>query len=54
MSIRITIMLDEDLVKKLRIIQSELIRKGETTSFSKVLNQILREGFPKRHLRRRV
>jgi len=47
-------MLDEDLVKKLRIIQSELIRKGESASFSRVANQILREGLSKRHLRRRV
>ena len=47
-------MIDEDLEKKLRIIQSELIRKGESTSFSKVINQILREGLSKRHLRRRV
>ena len=54
MAVRITIMLDEELLKKLRIIQSELIRKGESASFSKVVNQILREGFPKRHLRRRV
>ncbi len=54
MALRVTIMLDEDLAKKIRIIQSELIRKGESASFSKVINQILREALPKRHLRRRV
>ena len=40
MSKRITIMLDDDLVKKLRERQSKLIKKSEkSVSFSSVLNE---------------
>ena len=45
MSSRITIMLDDDLVKKLRVIQAKLIQKNnKSVSFSKVLNFYLRNG----------
>ena len=42
MSKRITIMLDDDLIKKLRIIQSKkLIKLKESVSFSSVINEEL-------------
>ncbi len=45
MSKRITIVLDDDLVKKLRIIQSMKIRKSKkTVSFSSVVNDELRKA----------
>ncbi len=48
MPIRITIMLDDDLVKKIRLIQSKLIKKrNESVSFSRVLNDLLRDGLKK-------
>jgi len=48
MSIRITIMLDDDLVKKIRLIQSKLIKKrNESVSFSRVLNDLLRDRLKK-------
>jgi len=48
MSIRITIMLDEDLIKKIRLIQSKLIKKrNESISFSRVLNDLLRDRLKK-------
>ena len=41
---RITIMLDNDLAKKLRIKQASLIKKtNKNISFSKVLNDYLRK-----------
>ena len=44
MSKRVTIVLDDDLVKKLRIIQSKMILKSkESVSFSKVINDELRK-----------
>jgi len=44
MSKRITIMLDDDLDKKLRIIQAKRIRKTHRSySFSKCMNDILRK-----------
>ena len=40
---RITIVLDDDLVKKLRIIQAKKLTKSENSvSFSSVINQELR------------
>jgi len=48
MPIRITIMLDDDLVKKIRLIQSKLVKKrNESVSFSRVLNDLLRDGLKK-------
>lgn len=45
MAKRITIMLDEDLDKKLRLRQAKQIQKStKSVSFSQVLNNILREG----------
>ena len=42
---RVTIVLDDDLVKKLRERQSKLIKKTTSSvSFSRVLNDILRES----------
>ncbi len=42
---RITIMLDDELVKKLREIQAKLIKESTSSvSFSKVLNDIIRKG----------
>jgi len=45
MSKRITIVLDDDLVKKLRERQSNLIKKSaKSVSFSRVLNESVRKG----------
>jgi len=45
MSKRVTIMIDEDLDKKLRIVQAKRIqREQKTYSFSKALNEILRKS----------
>jgi len=45
MSRRMTIMLDDDLVKKLRVRQAKLIQKNiESVSYSKVVNFYLRNG----------
>lgn len=45
MSQRITIVLDDDLVKKLRERQSSLIKKSaKSVSFSRVLNESVRKG----------
>ncbi len=39
---RITIMIDEDVIKKLRIIQAKQIKESaESVSFSKVINDCL-------------
>ena len=44
MSKRITIVLDDDLVKKLRVIQARKLTKTEgAVSFSSVVNQELRK-----------
>ena len=44
MSKRITIMIDDDIDKKLRQLQSKLIVKtNESISYSKVINQELRK-----------
>ena len=45
MSERITIVLDDDLIKKLREKQAKEIQKTLTSvSFSKIINDILRKG----------
>jgi len=45
MARRITIMLDDDVFKKLRIKQAKLLSQSEhLISFSKVLNKTLRDG----------
>jgi len=45
---RVTIMLDEELAKKIRVKQAKLIAKSKNSvSFSKVLNEVLSEGFKK-------
>ena len=45
MGIRITIVLDEDLVKKLREKQAKLIKESiKSVSFSSVINQILHKS----------
>ena len=42
---RITIMLDDDLLKKLHEIQAKQIKKTQkSVSFSRVLNDVLRKG----------
>ncbi|HET9009072.1 MAG TPA: hypothetical protein VFN17_03015 [Nitrosarchaeum sp.] len=42
MNHRITIMIDEDVIKKLRIIQAKQIKESaESVSFSKVINDCL-------------
>ena len=48
MSRRITIMLENDLEKKLRSYQAKLIKNSnKSISFSKVLNQAVSEGLKK-------
>ena len=43
---RITIMLDEDDMKKLRIIQAQLLKKStQSVSFSSVIMDVLRKEF---------
>ena len=43
MSSRVTIMLEDDLVKKLRIKQAKMLQdSNESVIFSKVINQTLR------------
>ena len=45
MSKRVTIMIDEDLDKKLRLHQAKMIQQEQTSySYSKVLNEILRKS----------
>ena len=45
MSKRVTIMLDDELVKKIRTKQAQLIKKSEkSVSFSSVLNDTLRNA----------
>lgn len=42
---RVTIMIDDELSKKIRIIQAKMIKDTTTSvSFSKVLNEVLRKG----------
>ena len=45
MAIRVTIMLDEYNVKKLRTLQAKMISKSKkSVSFSKVLDEVLRKS----------
>ena len=45
MSKRVTIMIDEDLDKKLRLRQAKLIQQDKSAhSFSRVVNETLRKG----------
>ena len=45
MAKRITIMLDEDLDKKLRLLQAKKIREvSKSVSFSHVVNEVLRKS----------
>jgi hypothetical protein len=42
---RVTIVLDENLVKKLRIMQAKKISKiQESVSFSRIVNEVLEKG----------
>jgi len=44
MSKRVTIMIDEDLDKKLRLRQAKLIQQKQSSySYSRVLNEVLRK-----------
>ena len=48
MSKRVTIMLDNDLDKKMRMLQAKMIQSTTSSvSFSNVLNQVLRESLKK-------
>ena len=48
MAIRKTIMLDDELVKKIRMIQSKKLRDlNKSVSFSQVINEILLSGLKK-------
>ena len=45
MSKRVTIVIDDDLDKKIRIRQSKMIQQNQTSySFSKTLNDVLRKS----------
>jgi len=45
MGIRITIMLDDDNSKKLRVLQAKKLKESnKSISFSRVLNDVLRKG----------
>jgi len=45
MTHRITIMLEDDIVKKLRAIQAKMIQTDvSSVSFSKVINETLKKG----------
>lgn len=47
--IRITLMLDEEIIKKLRILQSKRIRRTkQSCSFTKIFDLVLMEGLKKR------
>jgi predicted transcriptional regulator len=48
MAKRITIMIDDDLDKKLRMIQAKMIQTtSESVSYSKVINEMLKKGIKK-------
>ena len=45
MSVRITALLDDDVVKKLRLYQAKKIQKSKQgVSFSEVLNEVIKKG----------
>jgi len=42
---RITIILDDDLVKKLRLLQSkEIVKSTKSVSFSRIINDVVRKS----------
>jgi len=46
MSKRVTIVIDDDLDKKLRLLQAKMISQEQTSySYSKVLNECVRKAF---------
>ena len=48
MAKRVTIMIDDDLDKKLRMIQAKMIQTtSESVSYSKVINEMLKKGIQK-------
>ncbi len=48
MSKRVTIMIDDDLDKKMRMLQAKMIQSTTSSvSFSNVLNQVLRDSLKK-------
>ncbi len=45
MGTRVTVMLDDDLAKKVRTIQANMIREtNSSVSFSEVINQCIKKG----------
>ncbi len=51
MSKRVTIMIDDDLNKKLRLYQAKKIQQERSScSFSRVLNEILHKSLKKNHI----
>jgi len=45
MTIRITMLLNENLANKLRVLQSKKIRvSGKNISFSQVINEVIQKG----------
>jgi len=45
MAIRTSIMLEENLANKLRVLQSKMIRvSGKNVSFSQVVNEVIQKG----------
>ena len=45
LALRVTIMLDEDLAKKLRLLQAKRLKgSSKSISFSNVLNEVVRKG----------
>ena len=49
MSKRITIMIDDDLDKKLRLLQAkEITNTSDSVSFSRILNQVIRKSLSKK------
>ena len=46
MSVRVTIVLNADIAKKLRIVQAKLVKESvSSVSFSRVVNEVLAKGF---------
>jgi len=48
MGIRVTVLIDDDIMASLRIIQARMIKNSsKAVSFSRVLNQVLEDGLRK-------
>ena len=48
MAKRVTIMIDEDLDKKLRILQAKMIQQNQTSySYSRVINEVVKKSINK-------